>query len=112
MECTYKIDGKANSKDLYPLNRELSCPNPITISVLSIVLPILIAVSILAFVIPKYVLPYVKEKELKKKLAQFNLERFSNKKKVTRLIALIIALCVKKHYTELLSIKNPSYKFE
>ncbi len=59
-KCTYKIDGKAHSKDLYPLNRAQSCPNPITMTILSIVLPLLVIVAILAFVVPKYAVPYTK----------------------------------------------------
>ncbi len=60
-ECTYKIDGDAHSKDLYPLNRAQSCPNPITMIILSIVLPLLVSVAILAFVVPKYVIPYTRK---------------------------------------------------
>ncbi len=61
-KCTYKIDGKAHSKDLYPLNRAQSCPtNPITMTILSIVLPLLVSVVILAFVVPKYVVPYTRK---------------------------------------------------
>lgn len=59
-ECTYKIDGDAHSKDLYPLNRAQSCPNPIAVKILSIVLPLLVSVAILAFVVPKYVIPYTR----------------------------------------------------
>ncbi|MBA7554603.1 hypothetical protein ES705_47229 [subsurface metagenome] len=60
-DCTYKIDGKSHSKDLYPLNRAQSCPNPITITILSIVLPLLVILAILAFVVPKYVVPYTRK---------------------------------------------------
>lgn len=68
-KCKYAIDGSANSKDFYPLNRRLSCPNPITISAISIVIPLLIGGSILAFVTPKYILPYIKRKNIKDKTA-------------------------------------------
>ena len=57
-QCTYKIEGRARSKDLYPLNRALDCPNPIVISIISIVLPILCTTVILAFIVPKYIIPY------------------------------------------------------
>ncbi len=60
-ECTYKIDGDAHSKDLYPLNRAQSCLNPITMTILTIVLPLLVGVAILAFVVPKYAIPYTRK---------------------------------------------------
>ncbi len=59
--CTHKIDGKAHSKDIYPSNRAQSCPNPITVTVLSIVLPLLLCTAILVFVIPKYISPYTRK---------------------------------------------------
>jgi parallel beta-helix repeat protein len=40
-DCKYKIDGSANSKDLYPINRDSECPNPIMITSITIALPIL-----------------------------------------------------------------------
>ncbi len=60
-DCTYKIDGKSHSKDLYPLNRAQSCPNPITMTILSIVLPLLVCVAILALVVPNYFVPYTRK---------------------------------------------------
>ncbi len=67
-ECTYKIDGSAHSKDLFPLNRELSCPNPITVTILSIVLPLLASAAILAFVVPKYGVPYLRKRKAERRL--------------------------------------------
>jgi parallel beta-helix repeat protein len=85
--CRYKIDGSANSKDIYPLNRELSCPNPIAISAISIVIPIIIGVSVLAFVFPMYIVPYIREND---KLSQFVRKRFPEKKKAIGLIIWIV----------------------
>ena len=60
-KCTYKIDGKAHSKDLYPLNRSSDCPNPTVISIISTVIPLLCSVLILAFVVPKYAIPFTRK---------------------------------------------------
>ena len=49
------MDGYSNSKDLYPLNRAETCPNPKAGTTIAIVLPILAAVGILSFVIPKFI---------------------------------------------------------
>lgn len=65
-DCKYLIDGSARSKDLFPLNRAETCPNPYVGSTLAIVLPVLITASILAFVLPKYIIPYVRENDIKK----------------------------------------------
>ena len=65
-KCTYKIAGSAKSKDLYPLNKDATCPNPITMNLLSILLPIGILAAILSFVIPKYFLPYIKKEIIPK----------------------------------------------
>lgn len=66
-KCTYLIDGFTHSRDKYPLNRKQTCLEPLTITILSIVLPLLVSSAILAFVIPKYVIPYfIKRKHLKK----------------------------------------------
>ncbi|MBY9002026.1 MAG: right-handed parallel beta-helix repeat-containing protein [Candidatus Heimdallarchaeota archaeon] len=62
-DCKYEIGGGTNSKDLYPLNRAQSCPNPTVISTISIVLPILVFVAILAFLVPKYVIPYYRKQK-------------------------------------------------
>lgn len=59
-KCTYKIGGKAHSKDLYPLNRASDCPNPIVISIISITIPLLCSVIILAIVVPKFAIPFTR----------------------------------------------------
>ncbi len=60
-KCTYKIDGKANSIDMYPLNRALDCPtNPEVIRIITIVIPLLCSVCVLAFVVPKYAIPFTR----------------------------------------------------
>lgn len=69
--CKYKIDGKASSKDLYPLNRNQSCPNPRTVSTLVIILPIVTGVAILAYTAPKYIIPYNREKNITKNIRSF-----------------------------------------
>ncbi|NPD88978.1 MAG: hypothetical protein HGN29_09640 [Asgard group archaeon] len=70
-ECKYSIDGYSNSKDLYPLNRAETCSNPKVGSTLAIVLPILAGAAILAFIIPKYIIPYHREKNLWKSFKRF-----------------------------------------
>ncbi len=59
--CTYNIDGTTNSKDKYPLNRAQNCLNPAVISTISIVIPVLVSLAVLALVIPKYGVPYTKK---------------------------------------------------
>ncbi len=63
-ECKYSIDGPSNSKDLYPLNRAETCPNPKAGSTLAIVLPILASVGILSYIVPKFIIPYHREKNI------------------------------------------------
>lgn len=63
-ECKYTIDGRSKSKDLYPLSRAETCPNPKAGSTLSIVIPILTVAAILSFIIPKYIIPFHREKNL------------------------------------------------
>ncbi|MCG3220612.1 MAG: right-handed parallel beta-helix repeat-containing protein [Candidatus Heimdallarchaeota archaeon] len=88
--CKYAIDGSAHSKDLYPLNRALSCPNPIMSSTLAIVIPIIFVFSLLAFLAPKYIIPYIRKKNLKEITASW----FRLKKGRFGIILLIVALCI------------------
>ena len=69
--CNYKIDGDARTKDLYPLNRDQSCPNPKIGSSLAIAIPIAAFAAILAYLTPKYIIPYHREKSIFSRLREF-----------------------------------------
>ena len=91
-KSVYKIEGKAHSRDKYPLNREETCPNPNTMTSLSIILPVIISGVLLAFLLPRYILPYTRNHVL-----PFVRKRREKKEKVKKtktqivFIALIIA---------------------
>ena len=53
-KCRYRIDGDANSKDKYPLNRTSSC---FTIPFVSILIADLASTLILFYIVPKYIIP-------------------------------------------------------
>ena len=59
--CYYQIDGEGGIKDLYPLNVKENCVNPKTMTILSIVLPIIFSGVLLTFLLPRYILPYTRK---------------------------------------------------
>ncbi len=59
-DCTYKIDGKARSKDKYPLNRDLECPSPSTVNLIYILAAVSISSVVATYLFVRYITPRLK----------------------------------------------------
>ncbi len=94
-KCTYLIEGPAKSKDLYPLNSADSCSNPITVRLLSTLLPIGISVIVLSFVTPKYIIPFTKAEII----PRMKERRARNAKRREELLAPKTVSCTNCNYT-------------